>query len=308
MAAAATAAAAAVLAFQLGPHSFAQSWARDFLQHYTGGKRTPVTAQTERHVRRVMADMGFTSEEMSRTSAFVCYPQEAFSLGSLSAGASFLMGLPSQAQTAAVDLSKVRLGPGTGIPANKIGGEEARMYRDSMDLSDEAKRFIIARELSRGRLAKRQLLPLAATSSTAVAVAFSANLLLRARLSDSLFRRHRWSRYPVYLLVAAACACLCVLAQDWLRQRHAAACDAAACALGEEYARGGAEYYEKALQRHRALRALLPDGEGARAYTLRGDLVPGLLRGARHRPITTRKADCEKMLPAVKSGGGVDES
>ncbi len=283
----------------LGPHTFLQSWARDVLQHHTLGMRTRITGATEKLVREVMEDAEFTAGEMGRTSAYLCYQQETMSLGSVDSHCGLLLGFPEYVQTGEVDLNKIRL-KNKPLPQSKRNSPEAEMLRDSMSLSDGAKRFLIARELARGRKGGRHRRILALESVAFVVATFHGCRLAEEAVGGSLFRRMRWARPVFYLVSCGAAVALFVLLRDLQRLRYEAAYDADACSLGAAYAAGGVEFYEKALQRHRAMRALMEAGEGASQFTMKGDLVPGLLRAAKHRPLSLRKEDCERILEETR--------
>lgn len=63
--------------------------------------------------------------------------------------------------------------------------------------------------------------------------------------------------------------------------------------INEEYTRGGIEYYEKLIQRHVALRSIIPDGKTI--YSERGDQLK-LLPVLTELPIVYRKKHLEHKL------------
>ena len=69
--------------------------------------------------------------------------------------------------------------------------------------------------------------------------------------------------------------------------------DARAAGISPDYAEGGVEYYNKLLQRNIALRELLGE-EGRSQYTMRGDIIQGVVR-VKSANITERREICQKQ-------------
>merc|ERR1719391_1766443 len=88
-------------------------------------------------------------------------------------------------------------------------------------------------------------------------------------------------------LSALSWTALTILAVDSWRKKIDRKVDAAACAHGPAYARGGFEYYTKILSRNMALRNIMPGGKGEK--------IPGFIR-RKHVPFAERRAICEKAL------------
>ncbi len=76
--------------------------------------------------------------------------------------------------------------------------------------------------------------------------------------------------------------------------------DEAACQLGPSYARGGVEFYDKMLQRHIALREMLPDGKGKTLFNLKGENYSNLKSGI-HIRYSDRRDNCRKFVSKQKS-------
>ena len=163
-------------------------------------------------------------------------------------------------------------------------------------MSDEAKKFVVARELYRGvksRHALETVLPfltVAAIAPILARISIGLNLkqkpvLLKgiAGLGGGLFITF-W-----YLLIV-----------DWWKKRTERALDTAACQLGPAYARGGVEFYDKMMHRHVALRKLLPDGQGKKKYNLKGEIYPPIIRN-KFIPIGKRREFCRTFIES-KSG------
>lgn len=72
--------------------------------------------------------------------------------------------------------------------------------------------------------------------------------------------------------------------------------DEKVCDIGEEYIKGGIEYYETLIQRNLALRNILPDGENM--YSKEGDQIE-FISELSELPITYRKRYLENRLKNV---------
>jgi len=69
--------------------------------------------------------------------------------------------------------------------------------------------------------------------------------------------------------------------------------DEKVCDIGEEYIKGGIEYYETLIQRNLALRNILPDGENM--YSKQGDQIE-LISELSELPLTYTKKYLENRL------------
>ncbi len=173
----------------------------------------------------------------------------------------------------------------------QLESPEAKDFLTNLILSDEAKKFVIARELYRGVKSRHALetvipfLTLAGISPFLARLAQGLNLkkkpvLLRgiAGLGGGLFIAF-WYFFIV----------------DWWKRITERALDAAACQLGPAYARGGVEFYDKMMRRHVALREFLPDGQGKKMYNLKGEIFPPLIRN-KFIPIGKRREFCRTLI------------
>lgn len=85
-----------------------------------------------------------------------------------------------------------------------------------------------------------------------------------------------------------------------LNERHDLKTDDIVAQLGENYTEGGLEFYEKTLQRNKALRKLL-GSKGEALYTYYGNDTPGVLwtKGA---PITVKRAKFQNIVQNTSAG------
>jgi len=89
--------------------------------------------------------------------------------------------------------------------------------------------------------------------------------------------------------------CLIRTAIDNFYQKKA---DEKLCDIGEEYIKGGIEYYETLIQRNLALRNILPDGENI--YSKQGDEIE-IISVFSDLPLTYRKGYLEHRLKQYTS-------
>ncbi len=283
---------------QLAPHTFLQTFTRDVVQHHTHGQYTRINLKTEQLVRKVMKDMELSKEELEVTTAFICYPTDGATLGSTSSLSGLALGLPLQVQTAEMDLSKLRLGSNKRLTEGEKSSEAAEWLKESANLSEDAKKFLVARELTRGREGLKKTL-LAVESALIAAVAVNSCRFAKTTLSDTTLMASKPIKFAIYASILVTIAYVGLFVEDFQRWRHLGGFDRAAARLGPEYARGGVEYYDKFMLRNRALRALTGDS-GAKDYTLKGDGVPSLIRPFRTRSLAMRKEECQNILNSMR--------
>ena len=167
-----------------------------------------------------------------------------------------------------------------------------QVFTTSLILSDDAKRFAVAREIERGKTDGYRwngvIMP--------VHIAITYLLCRLGNRKAMLFRRAPIYRLAMYQLVGGIMAFSAVFMKDVIKYNLESVLDNKACGLGIGYARGGVEYYDKQLKNHIALRTLMPDNKGQKLYNLKGDTWTSLFRPYKQTPITQRKEECMKIL------------
>ncbi|CAN8021446.1 hypothetical protein HPB47_000801 [Ixodes persulcatus] len=171
---------------------------------------------------------------------------------------------------------------------------EAQQLKDSLILSEKAQKFAIAREIYWCDTYYVHLHSLMLSFSV-------ANCYILSRLLNDRFqllqRVPRKARVLMYGLVAAFNATAYICVKDASSQYWDKKADESAAALGREYAEGGVEYYQKTLQKNRALRELMGKA-GEKTYTSKGNI--NRIFRTDHLPLTYR-LDC--LMDQVKSWG-----
>lgn len=231
-----------------------------------------------------------------QVNAFIGVPSEPFVYGTISGG--FQLMLPDSMMFASekeFDLSKWQSSAAGELPTNvSVAAQDTEDHglslKQSILLTEEAKKFLIARELE--RVKGSYFYPIAVYPAVNVACCFYVYKLVVEKLG---LRGAPSIRLFWVALSAIAWTALTILAVDSWRKRIDRKVDAAACAHGPAYARGGYEYYTKILSRNIALRNIMPGGKGKKTYNLKGEKIPGFIR-RKHVPFAERRAICEKAL------------
>ena len=164
-------------------------------------------------------------------------------------------------------------------------------YLESVILSEDAKKFLIAREIFRGihcRHLYEAVIPV-------VVLGVSAPVLFGIKIGVT--RSKILLKGFVALLSISTLLMVYFLVGDFWRRRTEKLLDVSAVQLGINYAQGGVEFYDKALQRHVSLRELMPDGK--KLYNLKGESFPSLFR-EKHVPTSKRRDYCKAILAESK--------
>ena len=115
-----------------------------------------------------------------------------------------------------------------------------------------------------------------------------------------LLQRRVYSlRAAIYTLVGIGVGLAYLMGVDAIGRREDERADRNACRLGPSYARGGVEYYEKALTRNLALKALQPNSKAAKDINANGDARQGILR-IKEVPTSKRRRACFDALQELE--------
>ena len=162
---------------------------------------------------------------------------------------------------------------------------------DSFVLSDCAKNYAILRQIYQGN-----------TYGAYSSGVLGTILGYLSYVSGSALRHHYKLEYVlktparvmVYGMVAVVWACLYVTLKDMISCRRETIGDRFACNHGHGMWRGGLEYYNKQINRHKALRELM-GGEGPGVYTAGGNYVQAAIRKP-HLDITQRRDFIQRKM------------
>jgi hypothetical protein len=239
---------------------------------------------------------------------FTCLSQDPVYGGSTHLRTGSIVGLPANfAYRSIDDIDKTKLQIGQKLI--NWDSPEGKLFADSLILSDNAKRFVIARQVN-------YLKSLQVYIDNGFLVFFSLLAYWAGHAANVLLHLKRklptWLRVGAYACFASIGVTLYFLAKDEYFCFLDDKADKRAGEFGKDYMAGGLEYYSKELQRNKALRVIL--GEyGERIYTPFGNYVS--MWRLRHAPPTTRREKMEFFLEkkikeqiSEKADGGVIQS
>ena len=170
--------------------------------------------------------------------------------------------------------------------------------RQSLVLSDNARRFAIARELFYIYTVQMYVrcVCVGIFSYIAICLGYLGNVGL------DLSRRPLVTRIVVYSLCAIIVSAMYRLVSDLYGCYRDRSVDRQASNMGLEYAEGGEEFYSKLLQRNAALRILMGT-DGERKYTAYGNDVHNW--SSPSVPLTDRREAMVSKVKAFRSPSGI---
>ena len=163
-------------------------------------------------------------------------------------------------------------------------------------MSDDAKRFIIARELHRGQTI--QYLSNSLIMPAVIAIGYFVSRYINRKLR--LFQAPPLYRIIMYGIMSTASIYSSIMLEDSNKYYTEIELDRKTCKLGPNYATGAIEYYDKALKSNIALRSLISGNYGKNQYNLQGDYWPSFFRPYKHAPFTLRKKTCDDMYNTME--------
>lgn len=170
--------------------------------------------------------------------------------------------------------------PGEFIQVDR-NSPAAQDYVNSLVLSDEAKMFSIARELFEGDSYR----PLIISALLMGSIAFSTQLSRAAVMKMRLQNAHVTQRMVMYMLAAAAGYINFTFISDMFNTYYTKQADERALKVSSAYRQGAVEFFNKLIQRNRALRDL--DESFCRVYNDEGETAEPLTR-FKHVPLRER--------------------
>ena len=286
-----------------GPHTFLQEYVQRLHQHFTQGYPTTLGSMTKVLVSEVLEEMKLTEAEAENVRFFVGTDTEAYSWGGLGTKYGMRLMLPefiNYEKVGDVKIADYRFG--TNLSSDKdnqphtlsredLENNEVKIFQESLVLSEKAKKFIVAREIERGKAEHFKFYSLimpAGILLTFVTCRTLNNVLPR-------FRRVKALRLINYTLTGFTFAFTVLLTQDYFRKKYEGQYDEAACRIGKEYAEGGVEYYDKTIRKNKALRVIVPNEAGKKMYNLNGEAFSGIFR-TKFLKFSQRRELCQKFL------------
>ena len=210
--------------------------------------------------------MDIRAEEEAAIKMFTCFGCDVLHRGSLKLRSGAIIGIPASfSYEKPEDVNREKLVV-NAKEVNWSSGAGTQLL-ESLILSKDAKAFAIAREI--GYANTYHLWADAILKSifayAAYATGFGINTKFHTRSTMKT-----WGRVGMYVAIAGVYSFLYLTISDTYYCNRDNRIDRKTARLNAVYARGGVEYYEKTLQRNRALRTLM-GASGAKEYTLYGN-------------------------------------
>jgi hypothetical protein len=231
-----------------------------------------------------------TTKRAHAISFFPCREHNPISIGSVNVKAGARIGLPpSVILKSAEDLDKSTLTVGKDKKPIDWDSENGLKLENALILSDEAKKFVIAREVNHVRTSYLYVdLFMQAISLGGGAFLMGVfDKILEKQKRFNMHVAHSPARSILVLLSGAFMFCGYIQANDlyyyWSEYKN----DKRTGEMRRDFLEGGVEYYEKVLSRNQVIRELMGE-RGLEFYTAEGDEVIKWNR-YRHMPFTLRR-------------------
>lgn len=275
-------------------HLFPDPVVQWLYQYWPQGQPAPLSPKLERLFQEVLQDIGVPSGHGYK--AFTTFTFQPVSAGFPRLPAGAVVGIP------AIFLgdSVTKTDHPVIVHGQRVDWKspEGTRLKDSLALSHDAQKFVLAREV------------VYLESSTAALQALPAPACLAGTWILSISAKHALGLYggPMNLRVAFNLVAAVVgfvayaFSTDSLTHALEAWLDRRTASMSAAYSQGGVEFYEKLLSGNLALRSLLgPSGE--KLYTPSGNIVPRHWFRIKHLPYTTRRDYMLQMWRAARNSG-----
>jgi len=291
-----TASAVAAL-YHVAPNWFFLDKIEAIYQSYSKGFPTKVNNDMLNIINEVTQDFQLSEQQVKTLGLFVLSLTEPYGWGEL--GRNALIGFPEYfywVNIEEVPIDKMRFGTNLDSGSNcmlspsQLDSDAAKSFCSSMILSDNAKKFAIAREVN--RTIAQPFLIQGVISFSFTLLTYNISRIVNQRLG--LFKRPPLIRGIMYVSLLPSMILSYFVIKDAYSCFIDKQLDKKAAQINSDYAAGGVEYYDKMMQRNRALREL--NGESGRAmYTGKGDIVHGIVR-VKTASIQERRDICANLV------------
>lgn len=284
-----------VFAVNIFYHVFPENTYRKLYQAWSKGEPAALSEKLENVFQQVLKDSAVSSP--GNYTAFAAYGFHPVGAGVpwLPSGAQ--IGIPSNFNSTPGDLlgitNRTVLINGKEL---EWDSETGGVLRNALVLSEDAQKFAMAREVAQLECAGPVLL--AAVVPTCLAGTWIFSVALKQIFG--LFARAVIFRAAANTFALGLGALSYFLASDSVNQWLEFHSDRRAAGLSHNYAKGGAEFYEKILARNKTLRVLMgPKGE--KMYAPSGNLFPASLLTMKHAAYTARRGRILNLLKEEKA-------
>lgn len=263
-------------------------------QYWSRGRPAPLSPKLRLLFQEVLRDIGIPSGHRYEVfTTFTFYPVSA-GFPRLPAGA--VVGIPASfLGDPLTNIDRPMVVHGQRVDWQSPAG--ARL-RDALNLSHDAQKFAVAREVVYLESGAPVLQALPAPACLAGTWALSVG----AKHSLGLYRGPMSLRAAFNLVAAVVGFVAYSFSKDSLTHALEAWLDRRTASVSAAYSRGGVEFYEKVLSGNLALRSLLGT-LGEKLYTPSGNVIPRHWFRVKHLPYTTHRDSMLQMWRATLNPG-----
>ncbi|KAK0175705.1 hypothetical protein PV327_009434 [Microctonus hyperodae] len=270
----------------------------DFVTMRKYNEPVPVSPHLQKLWTEVLDDLNLSKFYKALLKPFMVFGFDVWHEGSLRTKYGSIIGLPinfTYYDTESIDKEQIILNNG---PVN-WNQDEAQKLLESFLLSDDSKKYAIAREIL---MTDNYNIIIQSVGSSMLT---GGVYILSAHLNESLsmFDKPRTIRVFMYLVIVTFFWGIWAMQKDILTKKYESSVDEKISQLGVKYVKGAIEFYDKMLQRNIALRTLLgTQGEGL--FTVKGN--ENFIIRMKRLPITHRKNFFEEKLKNLESSTSIN--
>ncbi|XP_065206316.1 transmembrane protein 177-like [Planococcus citri] len=230
----------------------------------TDGEPVPLRAHIKIRFDEVLSDFSLTDWQKKFYNVFVCEGLEPFHLGSTQVSRGVYIGIPQFIQAAdeeEIKKCKILI---NDKPVDWDSPDGERLL-ESLVLSEKAQKFVLAKLILQGdtyRFLFESFLP-SLLLSTYYVVGFFAHKFL------NLLHKPFGLSIVVHSAIGGFIVLIYLFLRDGMTISYDKSFEEKIYSKGEAYIMGGIEFYEKRIQRNKALRNLVKNGE--RRYSVLGN-------------------------------------
>jgi len=277
----------------MSPHGSQIDSVKDYYEHYSEDKPTVIRPKLQQLIVECMKDIGMSEEEKLLTKCVIANVYEQPRSYGYFHGKIFnrvLVLLPQffnhQSEE---DFNKKNTSEAIPVQLDlSENSQEYRQFQSSLMLSDEAKKFAIAKELQRSTKGYHRW-----EAAMGVIMGFTAYLISRVvNTQFGLLKEPRSARMAAYMTLAVAHFIMFFYTFKLMKNSQETEFDEAVARISKSYARGGVELYLKETARHLYIRQNMTSSD----FDRYGDKVPWF---GPYLPILTlekRMARCRHIM------------
>lgn len=277
------------------PHTFCIEKYKETVQLYRNGVPFQQSPEVLKRADEVLQASSLRKYRKGLIEFFTVAKMDTFVAGNTESRFGAIIGLPANFSYTSPDQVETALLAIAHTEEPRWSSREGQSLKKALVLSDKAQRFAIAREIYWANTYYVQVH--AAALSLSILNAYFIGNLLNRRLG-LCHRVPRKVRLVLYTVLAAFSGTMFLCIKDASSQYWDKQADKNAASMGPDYLQGGIEYYEKMLQRNRALRELMGEA-GEKIYTSKGNINHWLRTP--HLPLTYRLDTLREMLDQKQS-------